>query len=303
MRHKPDQRPLMLQDWEQEVTADVAAALTPSKRAAHPSRVHTRADLPAGAFEALEQALGPLREEDLIIIPAGARAVSADQRRYVYAPAQVLAACERGAALWVEHPAGPGVRVTIPVEQVLAVDEEHILLVARLSVLGVSARLTVYYNAVGRPLLQPPLRRLRGAAPAGLLPMPQAWTDVEHLPVKWRSALTASLLHPDDPVTSVWGEVPTAASGARRGCLLALTPGELIVIRDPEEVSAAAAYGLDSLCVPRRCIERAQVAGGELKLNGEGTEMSISLGAKLAAEVGDRMGGLLPFAAASESGR
>ncbi|MEV8632380.1 hypothetical protein AB0395_12060 [Streptosporangium sp. NPDC051023] len=304
MGRKHDLEPLALQAWEQEIGADLALALTPSKRAAHPQRVHTRADLPEGAFAALEEALGPLRESDLIVIPAGARLVDPQERRYAYVPTQVLAACERGAALWVERSDTPGVCALIPAGRLAAVDEEHILLAARLSLLGATARLSVHYNAVGRPLLQEPLKRLRGAAASEPRPTPRTSTDVTLLPVKWRSALASALLHPDDPVVAVFGRVPPEEfGGRRRECLLALTPWELIVIRDPEVVSAAAAYGLDTLYLPRGHMARASLSTGELRLLVNDAEIPIKLGDELAADISDRLGPYLPLPAAAEGGR
>ena len=107
-----------------------------------PFRPTRLADVPAPAMSALESACGPLPLERLYVVPRTTRLVTSSSS--VITPAKVIGFGDRTVGVWVDD--GPeGRLLSIPTEQILAVDDRTILLYGRL-------RLVAAEFAAGRPL-------------------------------------------------------------------------------------------------------------------------------------------------------
>ena len=217
--------------------------------------------LPPLALSALETMCGPLSLECLLVIPRTTRLVS--RRQCVITPAEVLAFGGRAIALWVDD--GPGGRVlSIPVDQLIAVDDRTILLYGRLRLLAADRQLVVRYNTVSRRDLQENLCEVRNRMATRCRPVEAGflWLDPRNVPMcppdlphKWRIVLGDPTIRPnrDEPAVIAVGDVAAICTGRHRPSagIAVLGSRELVIATEPSEFLEGARYGVDILAVPR----------------------------------------------------
>ena len=174
----------------------------------------------------------------------------------------------------------------ITLEELAAIDHVQILLYARLTFLARGRRLTVRYNAVARHALEDELAAVR-AAVAGY-PLPVRSDEPPALAHKWAHLLSspAICLAPGDPTIARTGELP-ADRGEPSTVLLALTPRELIVARDPDAtvLGGASPYGHDILAVPRRQLQGVERTDSGARLQAGGIDVDVTLSRSLTDEL------------------
>lgn len=277
--HEPELDPP--EPWERPLTAD-AAARRGAGGAEHPYVPLRWHDVPTGAAQALQAACGAWRLDQLFVVPASARRLVGRRDRWVATPAQVLGLAD-GAALWVDTDPEPGVVTAIALDELAAIDDVQILLYARLTFLAPDRRLTVRYNAVARHALEDELAAVRAAAAGYPLPVPSD-EPPPALAHKWAHLVSspAICLAPGDPTIACTGDLP-ADRGEPATVLLALTPRELIVARDPDAtvLGGASPYGHDILAVPRRQLEGVERTGSGARLQAGGIDVDVTLSPSL----------------------
>ncbi len=278
--HEPELDPP--ERWERPLTAD-AAVRRSAGGAEHPYvPLHWR-DVPAGAAQALQAACGAWRLDQFFVVPASARRLVGRRDRWVATPAQVLGLADGGAALWVDTDPEPGMVTAIALDYLAAVDHVQILLHARLTLLAPDRRLTLRYNAVARHALEDELAAVRAAAAGYPLPVPSD-EPPPALAHKWAHLLSspAICLAPDDPTVARAGEL-AADRGEPSTVLLALTPRELIIARDPDATAlgGASPYGHDILAVPRRQLQGVARIDSGARLRAGGVDVDIGLSPSL----------------------
>jgi hypothetical protein len=121
--------------------------------------------------------------------------------------------------------------------------------------------------------------------------MPRAWGHVAHS--------VAVRLRPCDPALLRFGAASDEVASPG-GTLLALTPGELVIARDPDpdRLGDAPACGPDLLHVPRRCLQGADHADTGVRLRAGGVELEVPLTRSLA----DDLRGLVEHAIGAGAG-
>jgi hypothetical protein len=248
--------------------------------AAHPYVPRKPDELPRGALESLE---GPCGVEDLsqiLIIPSSVRLIGLGNRK-VITPLEVLAVGARAVGLWTATPQ-PGPKAIIPLADLAAVEDVHILLYGRLSFLSPDQRLTIRYNTVCRRVLEPPLQALRKrlAGPGrGLL---QRCTEPPELPFKWSFLLAwpFSTLDPMAPRDFRFlGAPPRQAGWMQRGHLLILTPWELVSMHDPAESSQS--YGVDCFFLARSRIQAVAIQKKVAEVTANGARFVLPMAPQL----------------------
>ena len=249
-------------EWEYLVEGDLAPHLvsrrTPDRRglAAGIPR------LPDGAHESITASLGPVKPEDLLVIPAAAWPLGGWRRRCLYSPLCVAVIGEQGVGLWVRDLPFPDVRAHVAFDDIALV--EH-LTAGSWHALTVTARtdtLVLRYDEGQRPWVDAWTRRLRlrVASPG--------------------NGVGKDLLAPDD------GAVAVGHRGGRlrRCCLLTVTSRELIIEqswRDPRRPRQIAR----TLYLPRQSVRGAMVRGRRLRLESAGTTVRVRLAFQTAATV------------------
>ncbi len=278
--HEPDLDPP--ERWETPLAGDAAVGRAVGG-ADHPYVPLRWQDVPAGAAQALQAACGAWRLHQLFVVPASARRLGGRRDRWVATPAQVLGLADGGAALWVDTDPEPGVLAALALDELAAIDHVQILLHARLTLLAPGRRLTVRYNAVARHALEDELAALRAAVAGYPLPV-SSDEPPPALAHKWRQLVCspAICLVPGDPIISRTGELP-ADPGEPTSVLLALTPRELIVARDPDAtvLRGAPSYGQDILAVPRRQLEGVERTDSGARLRAGGVNVDVTLSPSL----------------------
>jgi hypothetical protein len=282
--HEPQLDPP--EPWERPVESEIGTRRGRGL-GGHPYAPLRWEDVPQGAAEALEAACGAWRLDQLFVIPASGRRLVGRRDRWVAAPTQVLGLADEGVALWVDTEPEPRVIAAIALDELAAIDQVQILLYARLTLLAPGRTLTVRYNAVARHDLDGELTAVRAAACGYPLPVPGGEPEPA-MPHKWAHLLHSSAvcLQPGDPVVARVGELP-AGRGETRTALIALTPGELIVARDPDPdvLGGSSPYGHDVLSVPRRQLESAERIEMGVRLRAGGVDVDVRLSPPLADEL------------------
>lgn len=106
------------EEWEQTFGADLVPHLVPTGQ---PSTARQPLDvslLPVGAHAALAGGIGRHGLEDLLVLPGDAQAYGRLRRRCLYTPLRVLGVGDRTVALWVQAPAVPGIRASVPFSEI-----------------------------------------------------------------------------------------------------------------------------------------------------------------------------------------
>jgi hypothetical protein len=243
-------------------------------------------EVPAGAAPALQEACGAWRLDQLFVIPAGARMVAGRDAHWVATPTQVLGLADRGVALWVDTTPATGVQRVVGLDELAAIDQTQILVSARLRFLAPTRRLAVHYNALARHELDRALAAVRAAAcgypltvpDEARVAMPSAWAHVANS--------LAVRLHPDDPALARFAAPPDQSKGPG-AALVALTPYELVIVRDPDPdaLGTAPASGHDLLHVVRRRLEGVDRTETGARLHAGGVDLEVPLAPSLSDDL------------------
>jgi hypothetical protein len=277
--------------WEQLAEPAPRTSRAPGF-AAHPYVPARQTDVPTGASEALESACGAWRLDQLFVVPAAPRRVVGDSYAWVTTPAQVVGLAEEGVALWIDADPEPRVACALTLDELAAIDHAQIGAYMRLTLLAPDRRLTVRYDAVARHELDSALCALRAAAGGCPLPVPdEPELELTH---EWAHLVhsTAVRLRPDERIAVRMGQLPTGAQAHARSAMVALTPHELILAREPnlDLLEGSAPSGHDVLAIPRQRLERAEAAGAGLRLYTASVEIDLALPVGLARQLVDIVG-------------
>ncbi len=271
--------------WEEPYTDVVGGFYFRGNYAGHPYVPKKPDELPAEAFELLHDHCGVEELGRTLIIPSSVRAIGQRNRR-VITPQEVLAVGERAVSLWAEKPL-PGVKISISLDELSAIEDVHILLYGRLSFVSRDQRLTIRYNTVCRRALEPLLARLRKAMAGPALRVPQKCSEGAAIPFKWNYLLNYPFSTLDDKAPRDFRfsrEAPRRRAGIARGHMMIMTPYELISLRDPSESDLS--YGVDSLFIPRARIQGVALAGNRLEITANGASFTLPLTPALRETVG-----------------
>jgi hypothetical protein len=109
-------------EWEYLVEGDLAPHLITRGRPGQPSPAGDNVRLPAGAQEDIAGSLGPVRPEDLVVIPAAAWPLGGWRRRCLYSPLCVAAVGEKASGLWVRDLPLPQVRARVAFDDIALIE-------------------------------------------------------------------------------------------------------------------------------------------------------------------------------------
>jgi hypothetical protein len=268
------------ESWELRFTEAEGGSYFRSERASHPYTPRRAEDIPDGARESLTEACGIRDLSQMFIIPWAVRSVGALTQK-VISPNSVLALGDRAVGLWTEKPQ-PGVKVSIPLERVAAIEDVAILLYGRLSFIPFGNRLTIRYNTVARHDMEPALLDLRRKLVASPQPLPDGERTTVEVPFKWKIVLRETFvrLTNDAPVVFSFATIPRKhRHGPEYKQLLVLNPFELVYLCDPMESTEP--YGVDSWIVPRSRITGAQMRDGCVEVSSNGASVLLSMAPSL----------------------
>jgi hypothetical protein len=256
-----------------------------SRITAHPYVPLRWEEVPAGAAPALQEACSAWRLDQLFVIPGGARFVGGPRALCVETPTQVVGLADRGVALWADTKPAPGAPIAIGLDELAAIDRRQILLFTRLTFLAHKRRLAVHFDALAGHELDPALAAVRAAASGYPLAvpdepapsMPSAWAHVAYS--------LAVRLRPRDPALLRFSELEGAHSVG--GTLLALTPGELVIVREPDQdnLGDAPVCGHDLLHVMRRSVEGAEHTETGICIHAGGVDLDVPLARSVADDL------------------
>ena len=303
--------------WERELSRAALSRLGRGPTGRHPYRPLREADAPASAVAALAAACGATELRRLLVIPASVRPITAGRRwRWVSTPTQVLGLGTRGVGLWVARSddGGPAtvpsersgglrlvmadldgeIRETIPLRDLAFVEDIRILLSGRLTFVAQDRALRVRYSTVARYDLRPALDDVR-AAVAGE-PLALGEPAMPPLPVKWRILAETPSIRLNSREATVLYDEPRAGRRRTRPTLVALTPYELVVAREPTQGLSVDRYGVDSVHVARRRVERISPAGSSLAIRAHNVDLDLDVGERLVGEAREAFADLLPWA-------
>ncbi len=222
-------------------------------------------EVPPGAGIALASECGPLGLDQLYVVPRTTRLVN--RLNCVITPAMVLGFGESRIGLWIDD--GPEGRTSsLPVDDLLAVDDRTILLYGRLRLVAAAHQIVVRYNTVSRTEVQQNLGRLRARMATRAEPVQPrfVWGDAEDdsrtaadLPHKWRVVLENPAVRPDldEPVVIAAGDLAEIRAGRTRPAsgVAVLGSRELVIANEPVEYLDRARYGVDLLAIPRERLD------------------------------------------------
>lgn len=231
-------------------------------RALIPFRPAVRDDVPAASWAPLESVCGPLTLDQLLVKPGTWRTRG---RNGIWAErAWVLAFGEKAVAHWVELEDGSGSVESMPVEEILAIDDRIVLLHGRLSLIGRNRRMTVDYNAVAEPALRVNLAGLRRVIAGPAFPVRPSFVWIgargkerpeRELPYKWACLLAHSpelrLDERGDEMVAAGNVVEMGRSRGPATGIAVLGPQELVVASEPDDSLLDSRYGVDLVVVPR----------------------------------------------------
>ncbi len=249
--------------------------LPDEERLALPSRPG-RQDVPPEAWAGLEPACGQLAPDRLLLIPGSWKRGS--KVRQGVSRTRVVAFGETAVGQWTDGE-DEGTIESVPLEDLLAIDDRIVLLHGRLLLIGKAGRLTIPYNAVARPQLRENVMWLRRliAGPEFATRRSFVWiTDAagerpEHeLPYKWAYMLGCRndlRIDPQaDEMVAVGNVVEIGRSRGPATGISVLGPRELVVAAEPPNWLFEARYGVDLTVVPRAYIRDVSWSRGELRI-------------------------------------
>ena len=242
----------------------------------HPYTPKREQDMPCGAWEALRGTCGLEDLHQVFIIPWAVRSIGLGNRK-VISPNSVLAIGGRAVALWTEKPQ-PGIKITIPLEEVAAIEDVTILLYGRLSFVPFGQQLTIRYNTVARRALEPALLELRRKLAGPALQVPREDDRAADLPFKWYNLIRAAQVRMDEDARVAFRFHLTpkkSRHGHERGELLVLNPYELVYLCDP--LDALHQYGEDSFILPRSRMSDVQAGEKAAAVTSNGAHLSIAM--------------------------
>jgi hypothetical protein len=258
------------ESWEQPATPADLEELATKRFERLPHRPASPAEIPPGAFAALEPVIGEVALDHVFVIPRSTRSIGVDRVDWVVTPTEVVATGRDRIAVWIDDPAGARIRAVIPFAGIVGVLDRSVLLYGRLEVIGPEESIVVRYNTVGQSDLRGlllPLRRsfapVAGQAPAA------SGRDPGSLPHKWMSVLHSSdvRVRGAEPMLVAAGDLDDPSPQLHNGVAV-LTSAELVVATDPTPDAQAAQYGVALLAVPRVLL-----AG----LTGSGSRMQVTV--------------------------
>jgi hypothetical protein len=262
--------------WELPLTKSEGDSYYRSNYASYPYTPRRAEDIPSGALESLEQICAIEGLHQVFIIPWAVRSVGLRGPKVV-SPNSVLTIGSRAIGLWTEKPQ-PGVKATIALEELAAIEDITILLYGRLSFLSFGQHLTIRYNTVARDELEPALLELRKRLAGPAQRIPRDADAAAKLPFKWNTLLHGAFARLDksDPIVFQFAGVPRKRRHeTERGQLLVLNPNELVYMCDPPE--EAHQYGEDSFIVPRSRMTEVQVQESILEVTSNKARFSLSM--------------------------
>jgi len=294
--HLPLLRPSVVidppEEWETWLPDRVVRSLGRGMTGNHPFRPLREADVPAGSLDALADAAGVTGIAQLLVIPPSARPVSSGRRwRWVSAPAQVLGLGMTAVALWVE---GEGVHRTLRLDEIAAIEDVRILLYSRLSFRGGGQVLRVRYSTVARHDVLPALSGFRVAVAGDALPIGEP--SRPELPLKWTNVADTATIRVLACRAALLYDEPRTGRRRTRPTLVALTPYELVIARQPSWGGPTDVYGVDSIHIARRRIDSMEIAGGSITIHARGADLEVDIGERLVAEAQQAFAGRLPWA-------
>jgi hypothetical protein len=247
------------------------------ERTPMPLRPISRAEVPAAAWSALEQACGSLSLERLLVIPGtGKRAWIGGQ---LAMHTRVVAFGSDAVGHWTED-GGAGSVERMPVGELLAIDDRVVLLLGRLSLIGKNGQMAVRYNAVARPLIRESIVWLRRRIAGSAFPTRPSfvWIGADgddrsdrQLPHKWEYILNGR----DDLRIDPPADEMVAAGDVVEGKLFrdgpvtgiaVLGPRELLIAAEPPTDASTPRYGVDLTAVPRDHLRDVGWSGGNLRI-------------------------------------
>lgn len=262
----------------------IAPLREPEQRVVHPLRPRSWDEVPIAARPALADVSPGLAADRLFVVPPGLmprRAFWQPRRR---TPAMVLAFAEDAVVLWSEDEGGATLE-TLPIGDVLAVDDRTVLLYGRLRVIGRRGSIVVQYNAAARDDLRDNVLWLRRRIAGEQMPAADAfvWRSSRGaspspvgLPYKWSYMLAHSpnlRLDPGEPAAVAAGDVFEIGDVPRRGRTKAAPSGlallgsrELVIAAEPAEHLEIDRYGVDLIAVPRRFVRHLSWEDGVLRI-------------------------------------
>ena len=225
------------------------------KSVRHPFVPFSSTEVPEGAFEDLTNACGVTELRRLFVIPRNVRRAWVDSHpAHVFTPTHVLGIGEEGIGLWVSRPT-PHVESVIRYEEIVCIEQIHILLYGRLTLETKNGKLTVRYNTVAEQELEGLVEFVRRKVASDELEVPAGeGPDEMELPFKWDLIARSDslVLGESRPLSLAFAET-AGRRRAKHHALLALTPRELIYLHDP--YNSDHNYGADGTYVARSGIE------------------------------------------------
>jgi hypothetical protein len=264
------------ESWELLFSEAAGGSYFRATSTSHPYTPRCEQDIPPGALEELTETC---RLEDLrqvFIIPWAVRSIGLGNRK-VISPNSVLAIGGRAVALWTEKPQ-PGIKITIPLEEVAAIEDVTILLYGRLSFVPFGQQLTIRYNTVARRMLEPVLLDLRRKLCGPPRAVPREDDRESELPFKWHNLIRSPQvrLDQDAPVAFRFHNRPKRSRhDHERGELLVLNPYELIYLCDPPD--SLHQYGEDSFIIPRSRMSEVRTVEKAAAVTSNGARISIAM--------------------------
>jgi len=265
------------ESWELVFSEREGGSYFRGNYASYPYTPRRKQDIPCGAIESLQEVVGLESLHELFIIPWAVRSIGLGNRK-VTSPNSVLAIGARAVGLWTEKPQ-PGIKITIPLQEIAAIEDVTILLYGRLSFVPFGQQLTIRYNMVGRDTLEPALLKLRKRLAGPGRRMPKETAEGPELPFKWHNLLRSAQARLDERAPAAFrfcNTVPKRSRhGQQRGELLVLNPYELVYLCEPLE--SFGQYGEDSFIIPRSRMTAAQATQEGLAVTSNGAHLSVSM--------------------------
>ena len=264
------------ESWELVFTEKEGGSYFNGTYASHPYTPRGERELPPGSWDALQASCGVDALRQVFIIPWAVRSIGLGNRK-VISPNSVLAIGGRAVGLWTEKPT-PGIKITIPLDDVAAIEDVTILLYGRLSFVPFGQQLTIRYNTVARRALEPVLLELRRKLAGAPSAVPAEEQAESGLPFKWHNLIrTAQVrMDPAAPVAFRFFAAPKRSRREAGRCeLLVLNPYELVYLCDPRD--ALHQYGEDSFIVPRSRMTEVRAGECGAAVTSNGARISIPM--------------------------